>query len=204
MKKIMALAASFIILAMAHAQDDYKTTMKENIQALDTVTDAATLSRLAATFSAIYDVKKDWLPLYYQCLAYIKLSGAYNNAGQKKEAISMAAVLLDSLAADNDEVLVLRALYAMNYLAIDRSAWQTYLPVINNSIAKAQAINPANPRSYYLQGIIKYNMPASMGGGHDEGIKLFKLALQKFDAFAPASYLAPVWGRRDTEKYLSN
>ena len=203
MKQIISLIAFIITAIIAHAQSDYKAAMLENIQSIDTVNDAPTLNQLTATFAAIYDAKKEWQPLYYECFGYIKLSSAYENTDQKKAAIERAGTLLDSLPADNDEVLVLRALYAMNYLAIDRSAWQTYLPMINNSLAKAQAINAANPRSYYLQGILKYNMPASMGGGHEEGIKLFQQALQMFETFAPIDAFAPTWGRKDVEKYLS-
>ncbi|HWB25521.1 MAG TPA: hypothetical protein VG738_08565 [Chitinophagaceae bacterium] len=202
MKKIIILAAVFLLTNALNAQDDYKTAMLNNIKMLDTAVTTASLSQIAATFSAIYEVKKDWHPLYYECYSYVKLSEAFASADQKKTAIDKAAALLDSLPKNNDEVLVLRALYAMDYLAIDRSAWQTYLPIINNSLAGAQAINANNPRSYYLQGILKYNMPASMGGGHEAGIALFKTALQKFDTLAETDELAPTWGRKELGKYL--
>ncbi len=176
--------------------------MLENIQALDTIGDAKMLNNLAATFTAIYDVKKEWQPLYYECLCYIKLSETYTNTDDRKTAIIKAETLLNNLPEENDEVQVLRALYAMNYLSIDRSLWQTYLPMMNAALKKAQGINADNPRIYYLQGILKYNMPASMGGGHEEGIKLFQQSLQKFENYKPIDNLTPNWGRKELEKFI--
>lgn len=203
MKTTIMLFAMLLVFSYAKSQDDYKKVMLENIQALDTIADAQSLNKLASVFTAVYDVKKDWHPLYYECLCYIKLSQAYQNIEQRKAAIQKAADLLDGLPPTNDEVLVLKALYALNYLAIDRSEWQTYLPMLDNSLKKAQEINPNNPRSYYLQGLLKYNMPASMGGGHEAGIKLFQQSMDKFKSYKTNDELSPTWGKKELQKYLS-
>src|SRR5258708_4245298 len=121
MKTTIMLFAMLLIFSFAKAQDNYKKGMLENIKALDTVSDIQSLNKLVSAFAAVYDVKKDWHPFYYECLGYIKLSSAYQNADRKKAAIEKAAALLDSLPDNNDEVQVLKALYAMNYLAIDHS-----------------------------------------------------------------------------------
>ena len=203
MKRLIFFVLLFVYTYCAKAQDEYKTVMLQSIHGLDTTMDVQTLSGLATTFAAVYDYKKDWHPLYYECLAYVKLSEAFQNADQKKAAIDKAAELLENLPADNDEVQVLRALYAMDYLGIDRSAWQKFLPIINEGLSKAESINLDNPRIYYLRGVLKYNMPASMGGGHEEGIKLFRQSLQKYETYKPADDLAPGWGKTDVEKYLA-
>jgi hypothetical protein len=187
---------------MSHAQDAYKSAMLENIQALDTVTDVPTLTGIASAFAAMYDAKKEWQPLYYECLGYIRLSTVLSGTVQKKQAIDKAAVLLDSLPAENDEAQVLRAWFAMQYMAIDRSTWQTYYPMLSNALEKAKNLNAANPRIYYLQGIIKYNMPSGMGGGKEEGLKLFEQSIQKFNAYKPIDVFAPTWGRKEAEEYL--
>jgi tetratricopeptide (TPR) repeat protein len=203
MKTSFMLFSMLFVFSFTKAQDDYKKVMLENIKALDTAADTQSLNKLVSVFTAVYDVKKDWHPLYYECLGYIKLSQAYQNTEQKKAAIQKAADLLDGLPTTNDEVLVLKGLYALDYLAIDRSEWQTYLPMLNNSLKKAQDINPDNPRSYYLQGLLKYNMPTSMGGGHEEGIKLFQQSMDKFESYKTTDDLSPTWGKKEVEKYLS-
>jgi hypothetical protein len=203
MKKTILLLSVILASYFGKTQDDYTKVMLDNIRAMDTTTEAQSLASLTSIFSAIYEVKKDWHPLYYECLGYIRLSQAYRDTEQKKGAIDRAGNLLDSLPETNDEVLVLRALYGMNYLGIDRSEWQTFLPMVNNSLNKAEEINPDNPRSYYLQGKLIYNMPANMGGGHEEGIKLFKLSLQKFETYHTSDVLAPNWGKNEVQQYLS-
>lgn len=193
-----------ISLLSALAQDDYKSVMLQSIHTLDTTSkDAHALVSLASTFTALYDYKKSWQPLYYVCLSYIKLSVAYKNTEQRKAAIDKAAELLKDLPEDNDEVQVLRSMYAMNYLGIDRSAWLTFMPKINNGLDKAEEINPENPRIYYLRGLLKYNMPSMMGGGPEAGIKLFQQSLQKFKSFKPDDDFAPSWGRKEVEKFLT-
>jgi hypothetical protein len=202
MKQIIFLVFILFTMRVLHAQDDYSVALQDNISKLDTTNDVMGLSQLAARFSAIYQAKKDWHPLYYQSLCFIRLGGTYTNVEQKKNAVIKAGELLDSLPADNDEVLVLRALYALTYLGIDRSVWQTYLPMINQSLEKAQALNANNPRIYYIQGILKYNMPASMGGGQDAGLRFLRTAMEKFQEINVKDEFAPTWGKKETEKLL--
>jgi hypothetical protein len=196
---------SFVLASLqATAQEDYKAVMLQNIQVLDTTSkDVQALLTLASTFDALHAHGKSWQPLYYECLSYIKLSAAYTNTEQRKAAIDKAAELLKDLPESNDEVLVIRAMYAMNYLGIDQSAWMTFMPKINNGLDKAEEINPDNPRIYYLRGLIKYNMPAMMGGGTEVGINLFRQSLQKFESFRPADEFAPTWGRKEVVKFLA-
>ncbi len=203
MKKTIYFVLCFATALCARSQNEYRNVMLQNIRALDTTTNAQTLKGIASTFAAIYSHKKEWLPLYYECLAYTKLSSAYEITEERRTAIDKAAQLLQSLPEDNDEVQVLRAFYAMKYLAIDRSEWQTFMPMINEGLSKAESINANNPRIYYLQGLLKYNIPESMGGGQEEGIRLFQQSLQKFELYKPEDELAPSWGRKDVEKYFS-
>jgi hypothetical protein len=110
--------------------------------------------------------------------------------------------LLKSLSEGNDEVQVLRAMHAMNYLGINRGEWLTFMPKINEGLDKAEEINPDNPRIYYLRGLLKYNMPAMMGGGTEIGIKLFQQSLQKYESFKSKDEYAPSWGRKEVRRYL--
>jgi hypothetical protein len=203
MKKIITLISLLSTTIFANAQDDYQTAMQENIRAVDSVKDAQTLTGITATFAALYDAKKEWQPLYYECLGYIKLSSVFTAANEKKQAIDKAAALLDSLPAANDEVQVLRAWFAMQYMAVDRSTWQTYYPIMNAAMARAQALNADNPRLYYIKGILKYSMPATMGGSRDEGLKVLRQALEKFASYKPAYNFAPAWGKTEAEQYLA-
>jgi hypothetical protein len=191
-------------LLPARAQEDgYTVTLGENVQALDTATTVQALTGLATTFGALYEAKKDWLPLYYECLTSLRLSYAYADADRKEAALRQAEQQLSALPAGNDEVLVLRADFAMTILGVHQERWQQYLPMLNESLQQAEALNPENPRIYYLKGKKTYYMPAAMGGGKDAGLAILRVALEKYKAFRPKETYAPSWGREEVEKFLN-
>ncbi len=202
MKRIISIIAFVALFICAKAQENYEQIMKQNIQLLDSAKDANTLSRSASVFAVIYAGKKDWHPLYYECLAYLRLTKILSDQDKKTAALQQALALLNTLPPEQDEVQVLKALYAMEYLEIDHSEWQTYLPMLEQALQKAEELNPDNPRAYYLEGVLKYGMPESMGGGHDAGLKLMELSKKKFDAYRSADALAPDWGKNEMLDYL--
>jgi len=197
---LMFLATSCRILAQN--DDEYRTIMLSSIRTLDTATSGKDLTQLAVAFDALYQTNKDWRPLYYRALCYINLSKTYTKESEKKDALAKANELLTSLPVDKDEVQVLRALYAMSYLAADRSEWQQYLPMIKESLQKAETLNAENPRVYYLKGVLTYNTPPAMGGGKEKGTALLKKAMEKFQSFKPADEYSPSWGRPQVEEIL--
>jgi hypothetical protein len=50
---------------------------------------------------------------------------------------------------------------------------------------------------------MKYNMPSSMGGGQEVSMKLFQQSLAKFESYHSADEMAPSWGKKEVERYLS-
>jgi hypothetical protein len=203
--KTTILSFTFLLVTIvAKAQDNYQTEMRKNIDQLDTINNVNSINGSISFFTAAYGLKNDWHALYEECFAYIKLSKAVKSDEDKKAALQTAANLLDKLPEQNDEIQVLKAYYAMNYLTVDHTEWQTYLPMLQEALQKAETLNPDNPRVYFLSGIMKYNMPAAMGGGHDEGLTILKKAKEKFSTYQPADGLAPGWGRREVLQYTGN
>jgi hypothetical protein len=189
---------------LAQNDDEYRTVLLSSIRTLDTATSVKDLSQLAVAFDALYQTNKDWRPLYYRTLAYIRLSKTYTKESEKKDALAKANELVNSLPVDKDEVQVLRALYAMTYLAADHSEWQQYLPMIKESLKKAETLNAENPRVYYLKGVLTYNTPPAMGGGKEKGKELLKKSMEKYKSFQPADEFSPAWGMKDAETALQN
>src|ERR1700737_4683790 len=182
---ITALIVFLVNGLSARAQDDYRAALLDNIYALDTTSTALELTKLANAFGALYEAKQEWQPLYYQCLATVRLSNACPDADRKEDALHQAEKLLAALPGGDHEVLVLRAYFAQAMLAFNRDLWQQYLPMINESLKQAGILNPDNPRVYYLKGIMTYYMPASMGGAKEAGLQLFRKALEKYDYVHP-------------------
>ncbi len=69
-----------------------------------------------------------------------------------------------------------------------------YMEKSFQSLGKAMTLNPKNPRSYFLLGINKLNMPSSMGGGAEVARPLFLEAEEKFKSFQSEDPLWPKWG----------
>ncbi|MFM2269577.1 MAG: hypothetical protein RL757_3018, partial [Bacteroidota bacterium] len=70
----------------------------------------------------------------------------------------------------------------------------TYTPMILGALGKAEALNPANPRVNFIRGQFLMNMPEAYGGGVARASADIKAAAAKFEAFKPASAVAPNWG----------
>ena len=74
-----------------------------------------------------------------------------------------------------------------------------HMPKMNAVLDKAIALNPENPRSYYLRAITLLNMPEQFGGGAEVARPHFETAKEKFDKFEPKSPLYPNWGKEINE-----
>jgi hypothetical protein len=86
----------------------------------------------------------------------------------------------EAIAADNDEVLVLKAFIAQGRISIDgQTRFPTYGPVFNESLRKAKQINPDNPRIYVLEGQMLYYTPEAFGGGKAVACPKLKQAIDK-------------------------
>jgi len=70
-----------------------------------------------------------------------------------------------------------------------------YIEKCFQSLETAKSQNPENPRTYYLMGIMKLNLPPSMGGGPETAKALFIEAEQKFNDFKQEGPFMPVWGK---------
>jgi hypothetical protein len=74
----------------------------------------------------------------------------------------------------------------------------------NEAFAKAEAINPDNPRIYFLQGQNLLYTPEAFGGGVEAACPLLRKALEKYNTFVPASDYSPDWGKESTDKLVKN
>jgi hypothetical protein len=64
------------------------------------------------------------------------------------------------------------------------------------------ALDPNNPRLYYLQAMSLFNTPAQFGGGKDKAKPVFEKSVALFKA-AQAKPLYPSWGRPQAENMLA-
>ncbi|MVN77125.1 hypothetical protein GO988_12385 [Hymenobacter sp. HMF4947] len=166
--------------------------------------DAAELKGLAAKLERAATVAPaDWLPRYYQAYALlINVFQSKEDGDAKDKTLDQAEAALAQarqLGGDESELLTLQAYVYQARLGIApvlRSL--KYSRLVNETVAQAKKLNPANPRAYLVGANNVYYTPSMFGGGADVAKPLYEEAKAKFAAFRPATALAPSWGEGQT------
>ena len=208
--RISLILSALVFVNGLNAQTSkYTEAMKKNISILDTAGTLNTYQLLDNTFERIAAAEKtQWLAYYYA--AYCLIEQTY--AGEKKKNIDdiadKAEVLLnkaDSLNPNNDEVLVLKARVNSCRISVNpMTRGSKYGPIASAFLDKAEKVNPNNPRIYLERGMGFFYTPKMFGGGKDKAKVQYQLAIDKYDAFKPASDILPHWGLALTQKMLKD
>lgn len=163
---------------------------------------AATFDEIAANYGEL------WMPPYYAAYCRIIASFDENNYGLKDEYLTRAGLSLEKaleLAPEESEVQALSAFHALGLMAADpESNGPMYLEDFNSAIQRAKSLNPDNPRPYYMDGLLKANLPEFMGGGTAAAKPIHMLAAEKFKKFESEDPLWPSWGEALNQEQLYN
>ncbi|GAA4053674.1 hypothetical protein GCM10022409_45810 [Hymenobacter glaciei] len=194
--------------AAAAPADAYTTMMTATITELMSTGDPVVLKAVAAKLERAATVAPaDWLPRYYQAYALvISVFQSKEDGDAKDKTLDQAEAALAKarqLHGDESELLALQAYAHQARLGISpmmRS--QKYSELVGEAVAKAQALNPANPRPYLIEANNVFFTPKMFGGGAVAAKPLFEKAQDKFAAFVPAGPLAPNWGQRQLQGRL--
>lgn len=218
MKKYILPITLLLFAVSAFAQSEkYMKAMQEKISMFDSSKDAASLKDLAAAFERIGDAEKtQWLPYYYSANALVNsgytiffaangnptgLAESLDPLADKAEAVLAKA---EALSKDNSEIYVIKKMIATLRMMVDpMNRYMTYGPQAQEALETAKKLNPENPRVYFLEGMDLFQTPEQYGGSKPEAKKRFELAIQKYDAFKPATPIDPQWGRETTQYFLS-
>jgi hypothetical protein len=143
----------------------------------------------------------DWLPQYYQSYALLLNCFQSKESGDiKDKTLDQAEAALGrarKLGGDESELLVLQAYIYQARLGVSpmmRSA--KYSGMVNETLAQAKKLNPANPRIYLVQANNLYFTPKMFGGGADAAKPVYDEAKARYAAFKPSTALMPNWGER--------
>ncbi len=190
------------VAAAAAAPAGYAEMMASTIAAITSTGDAAELGALAGKMERAAAVAPaDWLPRYYQAYALVlDVFQSKENADAKDKTLDQAEAALAQarrLKGDESELLTLQALvYQARLRVAPMLRGEQYSGLVNEAVAQAKGLNPANPRAYLVGANNVYYTPAEFGGGAAAAKSLYDEAQAKFTAFRPANALAPNWGQR--------
>ncbi len=179
--------------------------MKKNITQIDSAFAKPDLFiSLANNFERIATSEKSqWLPFYYA--AYCRINNAYMQKDPSgNDAVAEYATTLinkaDSLMPNNSEISCIKSMIASLQMMVNPQArWMQYGTISQKAMDLAMKQDPTNPRPYMLKGQGLKLTPETFGGGCKTASAPLTTAMEKFDAFKPASDIAPNWGKSYTE-----
>lgn len=209
MKKLNALIGAlflFVSVSSFAQSDKYINAMKENLQKLSENFNE-NLQPVTAQFERIAQAEQtQWLPYYYA--AYFTALQTYvkPNTATSDGILDKAQTMLDEafkLNPDSSECLVVQGFIHVGRIMVDpMSRGAEYSQLASAAFQKSIALNPANPRGYYMKGVTVLNTPDFYGGGKVPAKPILTLAMEKYEAFKPSSPLSPSWGKNQCQKQL--
>jgi hypothetical protein len=211
MKKIILLSLMIVIsFADVFATDEKFTKAMQTV--LADMRSSQTLEEMQQVANKLERIASaepnQWLPAYWTAYSYISMSFMEKEPMRKDQYLDQADKFLqkaEAIAANNDEILVLKAYIAQGRISIDgQSRFATYGKVFSDALIEAKKINPDNPRVYLLEGQMLYYTPEAFGGGKATACPKLKLAIDKYASFKPASPISPDWGVKNAQHFSSD
>jgi hypothetical protein len=208
MKKLLLITIISCMSAGVYAQSKkYVTAMEKNVAILDTTGSMNGYQQAANSFERVANAeKKEWLPSYYIAFCNVMMAGIESKGDMVDAYCDKADRYLDiadSLSPNNSEVYTLKALVnSMRIKVNPMGRGAKYGTESGMNTSKAKELDPTNPRPYLLEGQGKMYTPPAFGGGKDKAVPILEEAVKKFEAFKPASKIAPHWGEAHAKKML--
>jgi hypothetical protein len=202
MKQFFSFLLLLSLVGNVQAQSaKFAPAMGAALQEMGTVATTADRVALAAKFERIAEAEKDqWLPYYYAGLNLV-LAGFADEKSNRDELGQRASNLMDKAMAltKSSEPYAVKSMSATLQMMVNpMERWQTFGTKSTQAIKDGMAINPNNPRLYYLQAQTLLNTPEAFGGGKAVAQPMFEKALELYEKFPVASPLDPSWGKDQT------
>ncbi len=207
---LLIISISLFTINVSGQENSYTTAMKSALQQMEQASEPEQYLDCAMHFERIATAEKSlWLPYYYasQCMAL--MSFQVSNGEEKDQVLDRAQELLDlALKLETDpfeksELHVIQAFIYPSRIMVDPvGRGGVYFEKMFASLETAKNLNPDNPRSFFLEGTYKLNIPAAMGGGAEKAQPILKEALALYEAFSRPDPLWPTWGEETTRAEL--
>ena len=180
-------------------EDAYINTMLATMESMDNATGKEDFLKCASQFERIATAEQSkWLPYYYGANSLIIMSFDETDGNEKDLILDRAQLMLDQafeLEPNESELFTLQAFLYPSRIMVDPMArGMLYMEKMFQSLGTAKALNPDNPRIYFLEGVNMLNMPPAMGGGPEVAKPILEEADTKFKAFHNSDPLWPNWG----------
>ena len=109
------------------------------------------------------------------------------------------------LKKNEAEILLLQSwIYSTRVTVAPGSRIKEFGPKANTAREMAYAIDPQNPRYYFLKGSFLYFAPPALGGGKTKAKPLFEESIVKYKSYRSKGDLYPKWGNRQAKELLES
>jgi hypothetical protein len=197
----------FIALPVCLKAQTLEESLSKTLLKMDSVQNLSQMMSLSAQFDMIASKwENEWSSNYYA--AYAKVIASFIVQDNKKKDLFLDEAdkyleKIKTIDSQNDETWVLAALITNARISVDgQNRGMQYGGIFNQQMAKAEKINPDNPRIYYLKGTSLFYTPEMYGGGKALAKPLFEKAKELFAKEARNSVLKPTWGEKQNLDYL--
>jgi hypothetical protein len=140
-----------------------------------------------------------WQAHYHYAYGNIMLSFRETDPDVKDQLLDKAEASIqlgEQANGDSDELLTLQAFVYQARISVDGSRGMRYSGKARNTLGKALATNPENPRALFLNGQNIFHTPAAFGGGGKNALPWFEKSILSFQASSPQSAMDPSWGEQ--------
>ena len=211
MKKLF-LTMLLMISASIFAQTTFDKVMTEKIAKLEQSKTPEDFTALSDDFVRIgVKEKTQWLPYYYAAHATIEKGRNLMRTGKITELDDIAVeaqTSLDkaaSLSKKNPEILILqKMIHGLKMMVDPQARFMSEGMLGAEALAKAEELDPENPRVTLLKAEDTYFTPEQFGGSKKKGLELFQKSLDQFKVYQPKTLLGPTWGKSEAEYFLTN
>lgn len=211
MKKLLFTLTLVLSGVFVMAQTPFEKTMTEKIAKIDQTKTPDEFVALSNDFVRIGDKEKtQWLPYYYASLTQIMKGRSLMMSGKLDALDAIAAEaqkFLDKsseLNPENAENYILqKMIHGLKMMVDPMSRFMTEGASAQTALAKAEQLDPQNPRISILKAEDLYYTPAQFGGSKEKGLELFQKALDQFNTYKTKSNIDPNWGKSEAEYFLS-
>jgi len=208
--KLILLAVLFVsnFQSFNSLAGEYEEAMNKGIEMLNQANDNQSATEAANYFERVSEsAKNEWLPLYYAAYASLK-TGFYQDKPELKDTWYLKGISLSerasAIAKNESEIYALEAYLRLMYISNDpmkRAEEHTGLAI--GLLEKSKALDPTNPRPWFIQGQNTLYTPEFFGGGSEKARPIIEKANELFATFKPVNSLMPDWGKPQCDKLMA-
>lgn len=207
MKKTFLLLTLVCFSLNMYAGNDYTSLMQKGISMIKEASSIQQSIDAANFFERVAEANKsEWLPLYYAAYASLAAGFQQTQNDKKDEWYTKGLGFIEKAKAikeDESELYALEGYLKLMYISnepMKRAPLQTGGAI--KLLEKAKALNPANPRPWFIHGQNTFYTPEFFGGGPDNAKPLLEKAKGLYENFKKVNDLMPEWGGERCEMLL--